>query len=451
MRNNLAPLQPKADKAAVRRHNLSLVLRAVHDEGETTRAAVAGRSGLTRAAVSSLAEQLLESGFLSESGKSFSGQAGRPGTVLKVARTGFAGLGVEINIDYVTVCVVDLAGTDRVRLTEHLDNRGAPPAEVLARAARIAAHALDSAAAQELRPAGAHLALPGLISGGTVRQAPNLGWSRVAAEGLFAQALSVLRLREAPVPDGTSPAPAPALPVSSGNEADAAALAELWFGGSGDAATADGAATTGDTTADDDAAAAHGTRPELRSFLYLTGEIGVGGALVLDGQLLRGAHGFAGEIGHVVVDEDGPRCRCGARGCLEQYAGQAALLRAAGIAEDAGRAGVADLERRALRGDDRAITAIAAAGHTLGLVLSSAVNLMDPDALVLGGTYRPLLPWLTPPIEACLDRRVVSGLWSTGSGRVRASSSSADAARGAAALVVRDVLADPLAYARRAG
>ncbi|NBE55082.1 ROK family protein [Streptomyces boluensis] len=432
MRNNRAPLEPKADKATVRRHNLSLVLRAVHDAGETTRAAVAGRSGLTRAAVSSLAEQLLERGFLTESGKSFSGQAGRPGTVLKVARTGFAGVGVEINIDYVTVCVVDLAGTDRVRLSEHLDNRGAPPAEVLARAARITAHALDSAAAQELVPAGAHLALPGLISGGTVRQAPNLGWSRVAAEGLFAQALSGEGLRP-----GTTPTPR-ALPVGSGNEADAAALAELWFGADDSGEGGTGESGTGTTS-----------EGGLRSFLYLTGEIGIGGALVLDGELLRGAHGFAGEIGHVVVDEDGPLCRCGAHGCLEQYAGQAALLRGAGIAEDAGQPGVVELERRALRGDERAVAALTRAGHTLGLVLASAVNLMDPDAVVLGGTYRPLFPWLAPPIGACLERRVVSGLWSRESGRLRASSSSGDAARGAAALVIRDVLADPLTYAER--
>ncbi|CAM5362812.1 ROK family transcriptional regulator OS=Streptomyces alboniger OX=132473 GN=CP975_02510 PE=3 SV=1 [Streptomyces alboniger] len=401
------------------------MLRAVHDEGETTRAAVAGRSGLTRAAVSSLTEQLLASGFLTESGKTFSGQAGRPGTVLKVARTGFAGLGVEINIDYVTVCVVDLAGTDRVRLTEHLDNRGVPPAEVIARAARIAARALESAAEQELRPAAAHLALPGLVSGGVVRQAPNLQWNRVAAEGMFAQALSKLRLGkvslDGPPFGGPGPAVRP-LPVTSGNEADAAALAEMWFGRLG----------------------------KVRSLLYLTGEIGVGGALLVDGELLRGAHGFAGEIGHVVVDEEGPECRCGARGCLEQYAGQAALLRAAGLAEDAGQPGVADLERRALAGDERAVAAIAAAGHTLGLVLSGAVNLVDPDAIVLGGTYRTLMPWLHGPIERCLERRVVSGLWTSDSGRLRASSLAGDAARGSAALVVRDVLADPLGHAERA-
>ncbi|NEC19755.1 transcriptional regulator, partial [Streptomyces parvus] len=140
MKSILTPLGPKADKDTVRRHNLSLVLRAVRDEGErgdATRAGVAARVGLTRAAVSSLVEQLMDSGFLTESGKTFSGQAGRPGTALKVARTGPAGLGVEINIDYVSVCVVDLAGTGRVRQTEHLDNRGAPAEEALARAARL--------------------------------------------------------------------------------------------------------------------------------------------------------------------------------------------------------------------------------------------------------------------------------------------------------------------------
>ncbi|MER7853319.1 ROK family protein [Streptomyces bacillaris] len=414
MKSILTPLGPKADKDTVRRHNLSLVLRAVRDEGESgeaTRAGVSARVGLTRAAVSSLVEQLMESGFLTESGKTFSGQAGRPGTALKVARTGPAGLGVEINIDYVSVCVVDLAGTGRVRQTEHLDNRGAPAGEVLARAARIAARTLDSAREQELRPVGATLALPGLVSGGSVRQAPNLGWNEVPAQDLFAEALTALRPGH------------PVLPVASENEANLAALAELWFGGLGD----------------------------LRSFLYLTGEIGVGGALVLGGELLRGAHGFAGEIGHVVVDPDGPECRCGSRGCLEQYAGQTALLRAAGIDGSGGGAGVVELERRARAGDGPAVAALTEAGRMLGRVVSGAVNLVDPDAVVLGGIYRSLMPWLAPPADEELTGRVVSGLWSPGGGRLRASSVAGDAARGAAALVVQDVLADPVAYAEPYG
>ncbi|MFI8912708.1 ROK family protein [Streptomyces sp. NPDC053513] len=397
------PPEPKADKSGVRRHNLSLVLRTVHEAGETTRAAVAARVGLTRPAVSSLVEQLLDLGLLVESGKTFSGQAGRPGTVLKPADTGPAGLGVEINVDYVTVRVVDLTGTDRVRRTEHLDNRDATAADVLARAARIAADALDAAAERHLAPAGAGLALPGLVSGGTVRQAPNLGWNEVPAEALFAEALAALR-------PGTA-----GLPVASDNEANMAALAELWSGELGD----------------------------LRTFLHLTGEIGVGGAVVVHGELLRGAHGFAGEIGHLVVDAEGPRCRCGSRGCLEQYAGQAALLAAAGATD------VPDLARRAGTGEPSALAALADAGRMLGRALSGAVNLLDPEAVVLGGIYPRLMPWLAPAVAGELATRVVSGLWTPDTERLRPASATTDASRGAAALVLHDVLSDPLAYAPR--
>ncbi|MFE7134972.1 ROK family protein [Streptomyces sp. NPDC057638] len=403
------PLEPKAGRDTVRRHNLSLVLRAVRDAGEITRAGVSARVGLTRAAISSLVEQLLESGFLSESGKTFSGQAGRPGTVLKVARTGVAGIGVEINVDYVSVCVVDLAGTDRVRLVEHLDNRGTPPGQVLHRAAAIAARALTSALEQDLSPVGVALAVPGLVSDGTVREAPNLGWSRVVAEAPFTAALAAL-------------CPGlPALPIRSENEANLAALAELWFGGSG----------------------------RVRTFLYVTGEIGVGGALVLNGELLRGAHGYAGEIGHVVVAPDGPRCRCGSRGCLEQYAGQNALLRAAGVDGCGGADAVTELERRARAGDGRVLDALERAGLMLGRVLAGAVNLFDPDAVVLGGIYRELTPWLMPPAAQELCAGVVSGLWPAAGNRLRPASPAADASRGAAALVVQDVLTDPLSFGTR--
>ncbi|MER8037928.1 ROK family transcriptional regulator [Streptomyces hydrogenans] len=395
------PTEPKADKSGVRRHNLSLVLRTVHDAGETTRAAVAARVGLTRPAVSSLVEQLLDLGFLVESGKTFSGQAGRPGTVLKPAVTGPAALGVEINVAYVSVCLVDLTGTDRIRRTVRLDNRAAAP-DVLARAAAVAAEALAEAEALGLSPSGAALALPGLVSDGTVRQAPNLGWQDTPAERLFGDALAALRPT------------AHRLAVASDNEANMAALAELRFG----------------------------TPGTPRTFLHLTGETGVGGAVVVHGELLRGAHGFAGEIGHLVVDAEGPRCRCGSRGCLEQYAGQAALLRAADAAD------VDDLAARAGRGEPRALAALAEAGRMLGRALSGAVNLLDPEAVVLGGIYPRLMPWLAPAVTEELAERVVSGLWPADARRLRAASPATDAARGAAALVLHDILADPLSHTR---
>ncbi|MFJ3905013.1 ROK family protein [Streptomyces sp. NPDC090025] len=402
-RSHQDPTEPRADKAGIRRRNLSLVLRTVHDSGEITRAGVAARVGLTRAAVSSLVEQLLARGLLIESGKTFSGQAGRPGTVLRAARTGPAGLGVELNVDYVAVCVADLTGAARMRRTVPLDNRALAPVEVLRRAATVAARVLDEAAAADLRPIGVRLALPGLVSRGTVQHAPNLGWNRVDADTLFARALTAAR-----------PAGAPALPVGSDNEANVAALAELWFG---------------------DLAGIH-------TFLHVTGETGVGGAIVLDGELLRGAHGFAGEIGHLPVVPEGPRCRCGSHGCLERYAGLPALLRAAGAP------GLDALVRRAEERDQRTLAALDQAGRMLGVALAGAVNLLDPQAVVLGGGYPRLFRWLAPAASAELADRVVSGLWNPARTRLRPATMTADAARGAAALVLREVLADPLAYGR---
>ncbi|MFD8121819.1 ROK family protein [Streptomyces albidoflavus] len=396
----------RTDAPGVRRLNLSRVARAVHDEAEITRAAVAERLGLTRAAVSSLVEQLMAAGFVAESGKTFSGQAGRPGTALTMARTGHAGLGVSVDVDALTVCLVDLAGTERLRLTEAGRHAGADPRAVLRDAALLTGRALRTAAREGLTPAGVDLALPGLVAEGVVRQAPNLGWNAVPAAELFAQALR---------DDGAQ------LPVGSDNEANSAALAQLWEGAPGGA----------------------------RTFVYLSGDIGVGGAVVLDGELLRGAHGFAGEIGHLVVDPNGPDCRCGSRGCLERYAGQDALLHAAGVDP---RDGVTVLARRAADGSGgpearRARDAVEQAGTMLGVALSGAVNLLDPETVVLGGFYRELADRLAPAAERELQRRVVSGLWGAGSGRLSTASPAGDAARGAAGQVLRRVLADPLAYA----
>ena len=105
------------------------------------------------------------------------------------------------------------------------------------------------------------------------------------------------------------------VPVRAGNEADLAALAELWFGDGRGPAAEDPHASPG---------------PDGVDFLYVSGGIGVGAGIVLGGALFRGAGGRAGELGHVVVDPHGPPCSCGGRGCLEQAAGQRALLQAAG-------------------------------------------------------------------------------------------------------------------------
>src|SRR5258706_556137 len=117
------------------------------------------------------------------------------------------------------------------------------------------------------------------------------------------------------------------------------------------------------------------------SFLYISGEIGVGAGIVLDGRLMRGGRGFGGELGHVTIRPDGPRCRCGARGCLEAYANQETLLITAGLA---GTDPITRLAAVARAGAPAALMSLEEAGTALGVAAANVVDLFDVDTVVLG-------------------------------------------------------------------
>ncbi|RKN05849.1 ROK family transcriptional regulator [Streptomyces radicis] len=348
----------------MRQRNLSRVLHTLA-EGPLSRAAVAARIGLTRAAVSTLVDELLRGGLLVERGPGRSGSVGRPGTELLLADRGPCGLGAEIGVDHLAVCVMDLRGDVRVRLEHVSRGQGSDPAEVLALVGEMLRRATAEAAQAGLSPAGLTVAVPGLVARdtATVLRAPNLGWHGVDLAGLL------------PVDLG---------PVAVENEANLGALAELW-------------------------SAHHGTPgrdrlPGADSFVHVSAEIGIGAALVVDGELLRGAHGFAGELGHLPVHPRGRPCSCGGQGCLETYAGAEAVLRAAGLEPGPGvRMGA--LSARCEAGEPTALRAVRQAGTALGIALSGAVNLLDPRQVVIGGALARLAPWLLPPVSRELARR----------------------------------------------
>ncbi|MDX3094015.1 ROK family transcriptional regulator [Streptomyces sp. ME02-6991-2B] len=389
-------------QAGLRRRNLALVARAVAEHGEVSRAAVAAEVGLTRATVSSLVDELLATGLLVELGTQRPGTVGRPGTALALNDSGPAGLGAEVGVDHLAAVAVDLRGTVRARARLGADNRGRPAPEVLRELAALVAAVRQEARDAGLSPAGLTLAVPGLVGRDrqVVMRAPNLGWEDVDAAGWFDRA-GAAGLVGCPVP------------VAVENEANLGALAELWLGG----------------------------HEGVTDFVHVSAEIGIGAALVVDGRLFRGARGFAGELGHVPVHPTGPRCSCGARGCLEQYAGEEAVLRAAGIAPQRPDA-VQALQAAAAREDPAALKALAAAGAAFGIALSGAVNLLDPQAVVLGGTLASLAPWLRKAVERELDRRVTDRQWRADAVRVSRLGREG-VLLGAAYSVVRAVLDDP--------
>ncbi|MBV2152007.1 ROK family transcriptional regulator [Kitasatospora sp. SUK 42] len=386
-----------ASQQGMRRANLALVLGVIA-RGPRSRAEVAAETGLTRAAISSLAEQLISTGLLVEEGPTTpSGKVGRPGTALGLNPLGPGGLGAEIGVRHLGACVVDLRGEVRAWRRREVANRGRHPGAVMADLAHLAREAVD---ASGLRPAGLTLAVPGLVgAGGVLQRAANLGWRDVP---LAAELRPALRAAG----DGLAE-----LPVEAENEVNLGGLAERWLG----------------------------EGPE--DFLYVSAEAGVGAAIVVGGRLLRGASGYAGELGHVPVHPEGPRCACGAHGCLEQYAGEAAVLRAAGLSGAHGD-WVALLAERAGAGYEPARAALAGAGSALGIAAAGAVNLLDPAEVVLGGGYARLAPWLLPAMRRELAARVTVRPWAED--RLTVSRlGRRGPLLGAAVGVVRAVLADP--------
>jgi len=407
--------QVPARQPSLREHNLALVLREVAAAGPVSRARIAAATGLTKATVSTLVDTLVAGGLVRELGTHGTTGAvavGRPGSALALAQAP-VGIGLEINVDYLATCTVDLGGTVRRRELVAVDLGRVDLDAVLARAAAALRAAVDDARSGGDRLAGVVVAVPGLVeaASGIVRLAPNLGWQDVP---LLAELVRRTGL------DG--------VPVRLDNEANLAALGELWCAGH--------------------------SRPDdtpLESFLLVSGEIGVGAAIVLEGDLFTGLRGFGGEIGHLPLTSDGPPCRCGSRGCLEQYAGQGAILRRACLTEPAGtttgRPGgpVERLLAGAAAGEERVVAAVREAGEALGTGLAVAINLLDVETVVLGGLYALLAPWLTEPVEERLSQRVLAWRWAPT--EVLVSRLGADGAvRGAATSAVRAVIDDPAAW-----
>ncbi|MEU6224563.1 ROK family transcriptional regulator [Streptomyces sp. NPDC047042] len=378
----------------MRRRNLARVMHTVSAEGPLSRAGVASRIGLTRAAVSTLVDELIRSGLIEELGPERPGRVGRPGSALAVSGRGPAGIGAEVGVDHLAVCAVDLRGEVRARAVRHGANRGRSPEPVIEDLIGLVRQVVTETEREGLWPAGLAVAVPGLVArdGRTVVRAPNLDWHDADLGALL------------PVE----------FPLTVDNEANLGALAELWLG---------------DGTPSD--------------FLHVSAEIGIGAAVVVDGRLLRGTRGFAGELGHVPVRPEGPECACGGRGCLEQYAGEEAVLRAAGVEPGEDRVGL--LAERAAQGDTDVRRALDGAGTALGIALTGAVNLLDPETVVLGGALSGLAPWLLPSLEAELDRRTAGPACAVSVSRLGPEGP----LLGAAHSVVRAVLDDPGAVAGR--
>ncbi|GIF41462.1 ROK family transcriptional regulator [Actinoplanes xinjiangensis] len=349
----------------LRAHNLVLTFRQIAGarDAPISRSELAAATGLTRPTITRIVDELLAAELIVEAGPSRSGGSGRPRVGLSLARSGPAGLGLDIRADVLSACVVDLTGT--VRHLEFADRPGAGPEAVLGGLAAMAGRAVTAAAAENLTVVGVTLAVPGPVrDDAVVRLAPALGWRDVNAGAALSGRLG--------------------LPVHVGNDARLAALAEWYAAG-----------------------------PELRDFVCVSGEFDIGAGLVLDGAQLDG---WAGELGHVMVGSGGPPCVCGATGCLQCYAGLESILAASGDrgagSPEVARSPAVAIDALVSAGDPRILAALDEAATALGIAIAGLVNLVRVDTVLLGGGYALLASWLIDGIHRELRRRVLRTGWS---------------------------------------
>ncbi len=403
------PIRASVDHATMYRMNMALILNQLRRNAPISRAGLATLTGLNKATISTMVRTLLERGLLHEIGVNTpTSEVGRPGINLELNPDAGYLIGLEIGVGFISLIVTDF--TTRIvarRYESTLDMEG--PAAILERTLDLLRDAFRQYRQPDRPVFGIGVGVPGLVdtTSGLLLFAPNLGWENVALQEIIA--------REFPVP------------VRVANEANMAAFGESYFG----------------------------DEQESRFLLYVSTGVGLGGGIVVDGQLLSGATGFAGEFGHMTVVPDGLPCNCGNVGCWETVATQQAVFRFVQAAAKAGRKTAltsivsGDWRRltipavvgAAQQGDAVAREALEETGHWLGIGIANLVNVINPRHVILGGPLSQAHAFLLPVIRETAARHALK--WAMSGVTIGVAAHAADgAAMGGIAAIHSMVLND---------
>lgn len=396
------------DQGDLRQGNLAAILNHLRQDDSITRTTLAQLTGLNRATITRLVRELIASELVLENGLQASA-TGRPAIPLTLNPEAGYIIGAEIGFDSITAIVTNfepaIVWRQQVDVTpqESLE-------EIIERASAIFGMARDYARQQSPRLFGLGLGLPGLVDthSGTLLYAPNLHWSDVPIRKIFEDRLGI--------------------PVFVDNVASASALGESYLGAAQD----------------------------YNNVLYLSTQGGLGGRFVINGNILRGAGGFAGEVGHMTVSTTGRRCNCGRIGCWETLASQVSVLQRvrenleAGASSqlrdmtsgDPAKITIPLIVEAARSGDSVASTALRDTGHWLGVGLANLINALNPDLVVIGGILSLAHDFLFPEIESVIAREPLR--WLRESCKIVLAEHKADAVlMGGVATVYRDVIENP--------
>jgi predicted NBD/HSP70 family sugar kinase len=341
---------------SLRELNRLRIVDALRHDGPASRADIARQTGLSPSTVSSVIAELQSAGLVVESTLAPAGRQGRPAAQLTLDPSGGAAVGLDFDHDKIRVAVSDLARTVLAEASVRVDV-DQDATEALEQASELVARVLDEGGVDPDQVIGAGMALPGPVdhARGALHQSPILsGWAGVDAASELERRIG--------------------FPVHLDNDANLGALAEVTLGAG----------------------------RSVRSAAYVQMSSGIGAGLIVDGRPYHGHRGIAGEIGHVLVDEQGLICRCGNRGCLETLASGPAML--ALLRPSHGELTVDRMIEMARDGDPGGRRVIADAGRAVGQVVAGLCNLFNPEMVVVGGDLSAAGELLLDPLRESIDR-----------------------------------------------
>ncbi|WP_172197017.1 ROK family transcriptional regulator [Saccharibacillus qingshengii] len=359
------------DQALVKKLNKSIVLDTIRRKGPLSRTDVSERTGLNKATVSNLTAELLQQKLVEETGPGESSGGRKPLMLLFNEAAGCA-IGIELGVTLVKAALTDLKGGILLERSTPLARHD--PESAFAAIREVTAPLLEAAPETPYGLIGIGVGVPGMVDeAGVILYAPNLGWEGIDLKTRLEAEFGV--------------------PVVIDNEANAGAAGEREYG-----------------------AGRH-----VRHLVYVSAGMGIGSGMIIDGQLYKGAWGYAGETGHMSIESDGRLCSCGSRGCWELYASERAYAYAEAseknTAADDKKSDAADqasplpslttreLTARARGGHEETIAMYTEIGRRLGIGITNLVNGFNPEKIVVGGPLTEAKEWIEPAmLEAIAER-----------------------------------------------
>ncbi|WP_251553084.1 ROK family protein [Neobacillus muris] len=337
----------------MKKNNKALVLQIIIEKEPISRSDIAQISGLHKATVSSLVNELLEEELIYESGPGESSGGRRP-VILHFNKAAGYAIGIDIGVNYILCVLTDLKGNILIEKNEVV-NRTPYPA-IKNKVQKMIQSLMDEMPSSRYGIVGIGAGVPGIVDKeGAILLAPNFGWSNIQLKKDLEELYQI--------------------PVLVENEANAGAFGEQQFGAC----------------------------QNTDNMVYISAGIGLGAGIIVNKELYRGKDGFSGEMGHMIIEVNGKPCSCGSKGCWEAYASENALLEMAGNPSDTLESLITRVEMQ----DQTAQQLFETIGHYLGYGINNIINTFNPHQVIIGNRLALAKDWIEQPIRETIEKHTL--------------------------------------------